>query len=799
MKAGLSRSSDQATEPARTGTGLRYRPHAVPSTRLNRFLASGCQRPPQVVGEPAEPFELGRQRGTGMPGSVGTWTRGSIGSMITGMIRLGTAVRRTHRRSVPRMGRAHRLHRRRMRAVGQDRRPRGRRRRARPGAPRAVPGPDGEPVTRARRRLPAALPERAGPARPASLDRRRRPRSARGRRRHDGPCPHRSTATATGSASSTTRRRSTGPAFYDHPDDAWRFGIFGRAALEALRADAAAGEPPVDILSVHDWHSGPALLDRAGRLAGDPVIGRAAAVLTIHNLAYHGWIPRGRPRASSASLPGDGLVAPGAVGHRPAVGRDRAGRARQHGQPGLRGRGAHPDLRASASTRRCGPRATASSGSSTASTRTSGTRPRTSSRRRRYSRGGPDRQGRLPGRPAHPASASTRTIRGWSSGSIGRLDPQKGFDLLARRRAAAARRRRPDRRAGQRRPGRSRRAFAPWPSRGPDQVAFIDRFDRVMARRIYAGSDAFAHAVAVRALRAGPDDRPALRDAAHRPRRPAACATRSSTSTTGRGRAPGSPSVSRRPTGSPGPPRRRWSGSTRGRRARSAGTPSWTAGWPSTSTGSVARRRAYLAAFRRAIGLRRAPKAAVRAANAAAKPTRAAGARRSRRRHRSRRRRGPKEPRAGESRVAPRYRSRGAHPGSTVGLMWRRSGSSSAQTWLVACPRPDRPRRRPCWRACRAGYRRRDHRRHASRPPSRLRGSSSRAATPATRSTKLHVRAAPRPTHLTVEHPGLREEARPDPPGGRRPRAPGAYDVAWDGRVGADRSRTSRTAASGSA
>ena len=94
--------------------------------------------------------------------------------------------------------------------------------------------------------------------------------------------------------------------FYDHPDDAWRFGLFCRAALEALRADAAApGGVPVDVIHLHDWHTGPALLDRAGRLAGDPVIGRAAVILTIHNLAYHGWVARELSRRLRAGA-GDG-------------------------------------------------------------------------------------------------------------------------------------------------------------------------------------------------------------------------------------------------------------------------------------------------------------------------------------------------------------------------------------------------------------------------------------------------------------------------------------------------------------
>ena len=100
---------------------------------------------------------------------------------------------------------------------------------------------------------------------------------------------------------------------------------------------------------------------------------------------------------------------------------------------------------------------------------------------------------------------------------IGRLDPQKGFDLAGRRGAGAARARRHGsscRAAATRRsPTRSARS----PRRSPDRVALIERFDRVMARRIYAGADFFADALAVRAVRPGPDDRAALRDAADRP------------------------------------------------------------------------------------------------------------------------------------------------------------------------------------------------------------------------------------------------------------------------------------------
>jgi starch synthase len=74
---------------------------------------------------------------------------------------------------------------------------------------------------------------------------------------------------------------------------------------------------------------------------------------------------------------------------------------------------------------------------------------------------------------------------------IGRLDPQKGFDLLEA--ATPALLERGVRLVVQ---GSGHPSLAD-PFRGiaharPDRVAFIERFDRVMARRIYAGADCFA-------------------------------------------------------------------------------------------------------------------------------------------------------------------------------------------------------------------------------------------------------------------------------------------------------------------
>ncbi|TAL13384.1 MAG: glycogen synthase GlgA, partial [Chloroflexota bacterium] len=100
-----------------------------------------------------------------------------------------------------------------------------------------------------------------------------------------------------------------GDAAGDFVDNAWRFGLFCRAALEALRADGR----PVDVLHLHDWHTGPAAIFRDARYADDPVLGPAAILMTVHNLAYHGWTPRGR-LGQLGLLPGDGVVAADADG-----------------------------------------------------------------------------------------------------------------------------------------------------------------------------------------------------------------------------------------------------------------------------------------------------------------------------------------------------------------------------------------------------------------------------------------------------------------------------------------------------
>ena len=47
--------------------------------------------------------------------------------------------------------------------------------------------------------------------------------------------------------------------------------MFGRAALETLRSET---DRPVDVIHLHDWHGGPAAIQRDAWLADDPVVGR---------------------------------------------------------------------------------------------------------------------------------------------------------------------------------------------------------------------------------------------------------------------------------------------------------------------------------------------------------------------------------------------------------------------------------------------------------------------------------------------------------------------------------------------
>ncbi|MGH2511567.1 MAG: glycogen synthase [Candidatus Limnocylindrales bacterium] len=280
---------------------------------------------------------------------------------------------------------------------------------------------------------------------------------------------------------------------YGHPDDAWRFGLLSRAALETLRIEAR----PIDLLHVHDWHAATALVFRDRFHPGDPVLGRGrmATLLTIHNLAYHGWVDRvDLPNLDLA--PGDPVVAPDAAGIdllwagieradlvntvsptfaaealTPAVGfgldptlrwkadqLDRAGRPRFFGilngiDPAVWDPATDPDLAAAYSLAEPGGKAACRA----------------------------DLLGRVGFDPGD---------RGPVLAMIGRLDPQKGFDLLAEAapRLLATGVRLVVQGSGDPALAEPFRALA---RRRPDRIVLNERFDRAMARRIYAGCDLF--------------------------------------------------------------------------------------------------------------------------------------------------------------------------------------------------------------------------------------------------------------------------------------------------------------------
>ena len=127
-----------------------------------------------------------------------------------------------------------------------------------------------------------------------------------------------------------------GDAGGDYPDNAARFSLLGRAALEAIRTEAR----PVDVVHGHDWQSGAALLSLRTRYAYDPLLARSVTMLTCHNLAYHGWVSRAQ--AWQLDLPDSVGDDNGVDVLRETV---RSGRRGQHGQPHLRRRVAEPRVR----------------------------------------------------------------------------------------------------------------------------------------------------------------------------------------------------------------------------------------------------------------------------------------------------------------------------------------------------------------------------------------------------------------------------------------------------------------------
>jgi len=75
-----------------------------------------------------------------------------------------------------------------------------------------------------------------------------------------------------------------GEAGADYPDNARRFALLCRAALQAL---AKLARPPI-VLHTHDWHTALAPVYLRTQLAGDRFFDRVASVLSVHNAGFQG-------------------------------------------------------------------------------------------------------------------------------------------------------------------------------------------------------------------------------------------------------------------------------------------------------------------------------------------------------------------------------------------------------------------------------------------------------------------------------------------------------------------------------
>lgn len=269
----------------------------------------------------------------------------------------------------------------------------------------------------------------------------------------------------------------------DYPDNGWRFGLLCRGAIEALLAD----DRPVDVLHLHDWQAMSAAVLRDCAYADRTAISRTAIVATIHNFAYQGWL--GREQAAGMLFPeeldrairgADGIL----------LLREGVARAELSNtvSPGYAGEVLRPEfgMGMDAVLRGLGDRfGGILNGLDTAlwNPATDGALPAGYSRI--------DVSGKAECRRVLLAELGfDADDDGPLLGMIGRLDPQKGFDLLA----AAA----PEIVAmggrivaegtGDRKLADGLRDFA---AANPRSVALVERFDRDLARRIYAGADFF--------------------------------------------------------------------------------------------------------------------------------------------------------------------------------------------------------------------------------------------------------------------------------------------------------------------
>jgi starch synthase len=88
-----------------------------------------------------------------------------------------------------------------------------------------------------------------------------------------------------------------GTADGDYADNAWRFAVFSRAALEYARAK----EWRPSVIHAHDWQTGLVPVYQKMHLSDDPFVGGVPVVFTLHNLAFQGVFSS--PTVAAIGLP----------------------------------------------------------------------------------------------------------------------------------------------------------------------------------------------------------------------------------------------------------------------------------------------------------------------------------------------------------------------------------------------------------------------------------------------------------------------------------------------------------------
>ena len=349
-----------------------------------------------------------------------------------------------------------------------------------------------------------------------------------------------------------------GPPAEGYPDNLERFTFLSRGSLELCKA---LGFFP-DVIHCNDWQTAlvPVYVNTVEWMQP---LHAAATVYSIHNLAYQGVFDGGGMFITGL---GRGALQPARAG---ALRRDEP----DQGGARTTARSCRRSARPTRARSRRGAYGCGLDGVLARAQRRSGRHPQRHRRRRVEpgDRHAPAARRSTPSDMAGKAAckAALQKEAGLAVrpdvplfGVVGRLTPQKGFDVLAHALDAHPELGRADRAAGDRR--RRRRALL---RAGPTRTAAIGSgpgcgFDNGRAHRIEAGCRLLPDAVALRALRPQPDVQPALRDAAGRPgdrrprrhrrrtttRRPAAAPASCSTiSTRSRCR---TPSAGRSPPGS---------------------------------------------------------------------------------------------------------------------------------------------------------------------------------------------------------------------------------------------------------